>query len=131
MAKAETDGVIDIDGVPRRIKAGQEIPEGATVRKTETPSMARERQPVETREPKDTGAPAEARSPTRNGRCPRRPRTEGNRGDQETRHGGMGARTARRAGSDAAADESAGHRPGGDCRAVRAAGTAETTEDSR
>ena len=63
MAKAEQDGVIEIDGVPRRIKAGQEIPEGATVRKTDTPSMARERQPVDTREPKDTGEPADAEKP--------------------------------------------------------------------
>ena len=77
MAKAETDGVIGIDGVPRRIKAGQEIPEGATVRKTESPSMGRQRQPVDTREPNDTGEPAAAEKPEEKRAKPAAPENRG------------------------------------------------------
>ncbi|HEY7119320.1 MAG TPA: hypothetical protein VH475_22205 [Tepidisphaeraceae bacterium] len=37
MARAETDGVIDIGGFPRRVRKGDELPEGATMRPVDAP----------------------------------------------------------------------------------------------
>ena len=49
MPKAPNDGVVEIDGTPFLIKAGEEYPEGATFREAE-PAPSEEQQPPKEKE---------------------------------------------------------------------------------